>query len=54
MTIDAAAIERFCDVVGNQGEKFKTSRNPDIEASTRDEIGRTSVIDVRAEYSPSE
>src|SRR6266852_2954558 len=32
VTIDAAAIERFCDVVGNQGEKFKTSRNPDIEA----------------------
>ena len=32
VTIDAAAIERFCDIVGNQGEKFKTSRNPDIEA----------------------
>ena len=29
--IDAAAIEQFCDV-GNQGEKFKTSCNPDIEA----------------------
>ena len=27
VTITAAAIERFCDVVGNQGEKFKTSRN---------------------------
>ena len=32
VTITAAAIERFCDVVGNQGEKFKTSRNLNVEA----------------------
>ena len=31
VTITAAAIERFCDVVGNQGEKFKTSRNLNVE-----------------------
>jgi fatty acid synthase subunit alpha len=31
-TINAATIERFCDVVGNQSEKFKISRNPDLEA----------------------
>lgn len=32
VTITAAAIERFCDVVGNQGEKFKASRNLNVEA----------------------
>ena len=31
VTIDADAIERFCDV-GNQGEKFRMSRNPNIKA----------------------
>jgi len=25
-------VERFCNFVGNQGEKFKTSCNPDVEA----------------------
>lgn len=32
VTIDAAAVDRFCAVVGNQGEKFQATRNPDIEA----------------------
>jgi hypothetical protein len=30
--ITAASVGRFCDVVGNHGEKFKASRNPDLEA----------------------
>ena len=29
--ISTAAIERFCDVIGNQGENFKMSRTPDVE-----------------------
>ena len=41
MTITAAAVERFCDVVGNQGEKFKTSRNPDVEAPWTLRLSRT-------------
>ena len=31
VTITAAVIERFCDVVGNQGDKFKASRNLNVE-----------------------
>ncbi|WWD18974.1 hypothetical protein CI109_103431 [Kwoniella shandongensis] len=30
--IDAEAVQRFCDVVGNQGEAFKASRNEKILA----------------------
>lgn len=30
--IEAAAIERFCAIVGNQGEAFKTARVPNVEA----------------------
>ncbi|TXT15634.1 hypothetical protein VHUM_00137 [Vanrija humicola] len=30
--VDAATIQRFCDVVGNQGERFKASRNDTILA----------------------
>jgi Glucosamine-6-phosphate isomerases/6-phosphogluconolactonase len=32
VTITAAAIDRFYDVIGNQGEKSKTSRNLNVEA----------------------
>jgi enoyl reductase-like protein len=32
VTIDATAIERFCAVVGNQGESFKSKRNGTVEA----------------------
>lgn len=31
-TVDPATIQRFCDVVGNQGEKFKAARNNEILA----------------------
>ncbi|KAF8312438.1 fatty acid synthase, partial [Clavulina sp. PMI_390] len=32
VTIDAAAVERFSAVVGNQGEKYKTTRMAEVEA----------------------
>ena len=32
VTIDASTIERFCSVVGNQGESFKKARNAEVEA----------------------
>ncbi|KAF8656258.1 hypothetical protein AX16_002694 [Volvariella volvacea WC 439] len=32
ITIDAAAVEQFCAIVGNRGESFKTARNEVIEA----------------------
>jgi fatty acid synthase subunit alpha len=32
VTIDAATVERFCSVVGNQGEKFKQSRTEEVQA----------------------
>lgn len=32
VTIDASTVERFCSVVGNQGESFKTARNDEVEA----------------------
>jgi len=32
ITIDAASVERFCGVVGNQGEFFKTVRNAEVKA----------------------
>jgi fatty acid synthase subunit alpha, fungi type/fatty acid synthase subunit beta, fungi type len=30
--IDAATVERFCSVIGNQGELFKRARNTEVEA----------------------
>jgi fatty acid synthase subunit beta len=32
ITVDAQAVQRFCDVVGNQGESFKAVRNEKILA----------------------
>ena len=32
VTIDGAAVERFCAVVGNQGESFKATRSTDMQA----------------------
>ncbi|OCF76033.1 fatty acid synthase subunit beta [Kwoniella mangroviensis CBS 8886] len=32
VTVDAQAVQRFCDVVGNQGESFKSARNDKISA----------------------
>ena len=32
VAIDAKAVQRFCDVVGNQGESFKSARNEKIMA----------------------
>ncbi|KAJ7158521.1 fatty acid synthase [Mycena filopes] len=32
VTIEAAAVEQFCAVVGNQGESFKTVRNDQVSA----------------------
>ncbi|KDQ57051.1 hypothetical protein JAAARDRAFT_35647 [Jaapia argillacea MUCL 33604] len=32
VTIDAAEVERFCDIVGNQGESFKVARSPNVKA----------------------
>ena len=32
VTIDAATVERFCSVIGNQGESFKTARTAEVEA----------------------
>ena len=32
ITITAEDIETFCDVVGNQGEAFKTARNEEVQA----------------------
>ncbi|KAL7423454.1 hypothetical protein Q5752_001034 [Cryptotrichosporon argae] len=31
-TVDATTIQRFCDVVGNQGESFKSARNETVSA----------------------
>ncbi|WVQ99903.1 hypothetical protein IAU59_007046 [Kwoniella sp. CBS 9459] len=30
--VDAQAVQRFCDIVGNQGESFKSARNDKISA----------------------
>jgi fatty acid synthase subunit alpha len=32
VVIEAATVERFCSVVGNQGESFKSARNTDVKA----------------------
>ncbi|GLB40343.1 putative protein with domain of unknown function (DUF1729) [Lyophyllum shimeji] len=32
VTVEAAAVEEFCAVVGNQGESFKTVRNDNMQA----------------------
>ena len=32
VTVDAATIERFCSVVGNQGESFTTARTENVKA----------------------
>ena len=32
VTIDAATVERFCSIIGNQGESFKTARTAQVEA----------------------
>ncbi|KAJ3540249.1 hypothetical protein NM688_g6254 [Phlebia brevispora] len=32
VTIDSSAIERFCSIIGNQGELFKTARVADVQA----------------------
>jgi fatty acid synthase subunit beta len=32
ITIEAASVERFCAVVGNQDESFKTARNAEVKA----------------------
>lgn len=32
ITIEAAAVERFCAVVGNQDESFQTARNSEVKA----------------------
>lgn len=32
ITIEADTVERFCAVVGNQGESFKTARNTEVKA----------------------
>ena len=32
VTIEATEVERFCAVVGNQGETFKSSRKDEVEA----------------------
>ena len=31
-TVEAGTVEAFCAVIGNQGESFKTVRNPDAQA----------------------
>ena len=36
----AASVERFCDVVGNRSEKFKPSRNCDLEVPMNSGIVR--------------
>jgi fatty acid synthase subunit alpha, fungi type len=32
ITIEASAVEQFCDVVGNQGESFKMARTTEVKA----------------------
>lgn len=32
VTIDASAVERFCSVIGNQGEQFKAARVAEVQA----------------------
>jgi fatty acid synthase subunit alpha, fungi type/fatty acid synthase subunit beta, fungi type len=34
VTIDAATVECFCSVIGNQGELFKRARSAEVEAPT--------------------
>jgi enoyl reductase-like protein len=31
VAIDSSDVEQFCDVVGNQGESFKTARNNNVQ-----------------------
>jgi len=33
ITIDAISVEKFCTVVGNLDESFKSARNTDVKAS---------------------